>query len=252
MRVKIITILLLAGFAAIASVPKQEVEHRLKFGIDEFYTILLYDGSSNSSQLANEKFSAYFAHLRKKQLKYKTQDQFVEYAFYYIHKKLLKNYYEYASINQTLESGAYDCVTGTAIYSLFFTELEIPFSVIETNYHIYVLAFPDTKNEILIETTDPLGGFISDPQQIAARKQLYLSNNAEVMENQIDLAWDVETRLKGTDLMGVLLFNQSIKQYNLGHKKEAIELATKAISYYSSNRISNYLAFIKGHQFASN
>ena len=252
MRIKIIAILLLAGFAASASVPKEEIQHKLRFGINEFNTVLLYNNEAASLQITGEKLSKHFAHLAKRQPKYKTQTQFVEYAFYYIHKKLLKNYTEYASINQTIENGAYDCVTGTAIYSLFFTELEIPFSVIETNYHIYVLAFPGTENEILIETTDPMEGFVSDPQKIASRKQLYVSNNAEVEKNQIDLAWDVETSLKGTELMGVLLFNQSVKEFNSGNKNEAIELATEAISYYASNRIKTYLAFIKGNQFASN
>ena len=252
MRFKLFTILFFSGLVGFASTPKEDAQQKLLFGINEFTTILSYNNESTSLQIVSEKLSKHFSHLEKRQPKYKTETQFVEYAFYYIHNKLLKKYSEYASINQTIESGAYDCVTGTAIYALFFTELAIPYSVIETNYHIYVLVFPGTENEVLVETTDPIGGFITSPQEIEARKQLYAQSNTETQEGQVNLAWDVQASLKGTELMGVLIFNQSIKQYNLGNKEEAIQLATEALSYYASNRIRTYLNFVKGNQFASN
>jgi len=252
MRIKILTILLLAGFVGFASVPKEEATQKLQFGISEFNKALSYNAENASLPFANETFKKHFAHLAKKQAKYKSQSQFVEYTFYYLHKKLLKKYKQYASINQTMETGVYDCVTATAVYSLFLTELEIPYSVVETNYHIYVLVFPGTENEVLLETTDPIAGFISNSTEIVKRKLLYVKSNSEVKKNQVDLAWNVETSLNGTELMGVLLYNQSIKQYNVGNKSEAISLAIDALTYYSSARIKTYLSFIKGDQFASN
>lgn len=252
MRIKLIAILFFTGIIGFASVPKEDIQQSLRFGIEEFNKVLTYSSQSTTPLAANEGLAKHFSHLEKRKTKYKSESQFVEYAFYYIHKKLLKKYIEYASIDQTIENGAYDCVTATAVYSLFFTELEIPFSVIETNYHIYVMVYPGTSNEILIETTDPVKGFIANPAIIANRKQLYASNNAELEDNQIDLSWNVENILKDEELVGVLLFNQSVKQFNAGNKSEAIKFATEALTYYSSTRIRSYLNFVKGNQIASN
>lgn len=252
MRIKFLTILLLTSFVGVASTPKADEHQTLRFGLHELNKILVHSSESNTPFEAIQKVKRYFEHLEKKQLKYKNESQFVEYAFYYIHQKLLKKYTEYASINETMENGGYDCVTATAVYSLFFTELEIPFSVIETNYHIYLLVYPDTDKEILLETTDPAEGFITNPLEIANRKHLYAKNNDKVETNQIDLGWNVEKVLKGDELIGVLLFNQSIRQYNLGNRTHAISLAFDALTYYSSARIKTYLSFIKGNQIASN
>jgi len=104
--------------------------------------------------------------LAKQKTKYIREVQFVEHAFYYIHKKLLKNYEQYASISETIATGKYDCVTASTVYSVFLMELNISFSVIETNYYMYILVYPNTENEILLETADPLNGFNSDKQNI--------------------------------------------------------------------------------------
>ena len=61
-----------------------------------------------------------------------------------------------------------------------------------------------------------------------------------VEDNQINLGWNVENSLKGEELIGVLIFNQSVKQFNLGNTSNAIELAIEALSYYSSTRIRTY------------
>ncbi len=164
----------------------------------------------------------------------------------------IKNYEQYASISQTVSKGSYDCVTATALYSLFLTELEIPFAVVETNYHIYLLVYPETDKEVLLETTDPLAGFITNKQIIAERKLQYKQGNNEVSANQAVFNWDIETTLKGQELTGVLLYNQSVKQFNLGNNTEAKKLAKEALQHYNSNRISSYLNFLEENQIASN
>ena len=188
--------------------------------------------------------------LVKRQLKYKNEQAFAKYTFYYVHNKLLKNYTEYASLNQTLESGAYDCVTATAMYALFFSELKVPYTVVETNYHLYMLIFPGTDHEVLLETTDPIAGFVTNKSEVAERRKVYLEGNSEVRTNQVDLKWDVEHNLRGSELIGLLLFNQSVKHYNLGNKDKALELANEALTYYSSSRIQTYVQFLKGNSLA--
>ena len=252
MRLRFLTILIFASIAVMASPSSDDNPTKLRFGIEEFNKALSYYTQEHSSDKTNEMLGKHFINLKKRQLKYKSEKEFAEYAFYYIHNKLLKNYTEYASLDQTLTNGAYDCVTATAMYALFLSELDLPYAVVETNYHLYLLAFQGTENEVLLETTDPLAGFITDRNEVEARKALYAKGNEELKANQVDLDWDVETNLKDTELIGLLLFNQSVKQFNRGNKAKAVELANEATSYYASTRIRTYLNFLNSDQFASN
>lgn len=250
MRLRLFTILLISGLVSISSVFGEDNPNKLKFGVEEFKKVLSYNLQETLSIDVQTTLAKHFEHLQKRQPKYRSEKAFAEYSFYYIHKKLLKQYREYASLDQTLKSGAYDCVTATAMYALFFSELDVPFTIVETNYHLYILIFPGTEREVLLETTDPFGGFISDRNEVTERKELYVKGNSEIRANQVDLKWNVENRLKDSELIGLLLYNQSVKHYNLGNKKKAIELANEALFYYASPRIRTYVQFLKGNSLA--
>lgn len=250
MLLRLLSIVLILSFTGVSSAIGKGNPGQLKFGVEEFKKALSYNLQESLSVDVQITLAKYFEHLQKRQPKFRNEKTFAEYTFYYIHKKLLKDYKEYASLDQTLQNGAYDCVTATAMYALFFSELDIPYSVVETNYHIYILVFPGTDHEVLLETTDPIYGFVSNKTEVAERKEVYLKGNEEVRTNQVDLKWDVEHNLKDSELIGLLIFNQSVKQYNLGNKQKALELANEAIIYYPSTRIRTYLQFLKGNSLA--
>ena len=252
MRGLLFPILLFFTIAVSATEPTKPNSPPLNFGLTEFTKTLWSDNSDEFVAFANDEFIKHFEVLSKRQLKYKKEHQFVEYAFYYIHKKLLKNYEQYASISETISVGKYDCVTASAVYSLFLTELNIPFSVIETNYHMYMLVYPGTKNELLLETTDPLNGFIANKKKIAFLKQKYLQENNTQTANQASFNWNINRVLSGDELLGTLLYNQSVKQFNLGNTKEAKILAQKALHHDKSVRNNSYVKFLEQNQIASN
>ena len=250
-KLRFLTILLFIGGVAFAKPPENSGSTQLYFGIDQFTKALSYYSKEFTSPRTEETFSKHLTHLKKRQVKYKNEQSFAEYAFYYIHHRLLKEYKEYASLDQTLQKGDYDCVTATAMYALFFSELDVPFTVVETNYHLYILVFPGSEYEVLVETTDPFDGFVSNRKEVEKRKELYAKGNEEIRANQVDLKWDVQNNLKGSELIGLLLFNQSVKYYNLGNKKKAVEFANEALTYYPSPRIRTYVQFLKGNSLAS-
>jgi hypothetical protein len=251
MRVLLFSISLFFSIVVFATEPTEPNAPTLNFGRSEYTKALSYFNNAAFLSLANDKFEKHFAVLANRKLKYKKEEKFVEYSFYYIHKKLLKKYEQYVSISETMSNGTYDCVTASAVYALFLTELDIPFSVIETNYHMYILVYPNTENEILLETTNPLSGFNSDMQNIALLKQQYLQDNKAKDANQATFNWNINRALTGNEMIGVLLYNQSIKQFNLGDKSAAKQLAKEAIQYYNSSRINSYLHFLNGSQIAS-
>ena len=196
-------------------------------------------------EVAMAKLNRVLITLEKKQRQYKRGQDFIEYLYYFTHRKLLKKYSQYPSLPETLTRGNYDCLTATTIYSLLLTELAVPHTVVETNYHIYLLVYPDTENEILLEPTDPRYGFISEKRLIEQQKATYRLANSELREGQIDLQLNIERRLNGRELTGLLYYNQSIKALNNGDLQQAERLATEAGKYYPDVRVDKLLSYIK-------
>jgi len=56
--------------------------------------------------------------------------------------------------NDIFTSSKFNCVTATALYSIFMHDLNIPFIIKENPVHVYLVGDP-MSNGILIETTDP-------------------------------------------------------------------------------------------------
>lgn len=206
--------------------------------------LILTSQSVSENTIALEKLNSSLEVLNKKHGQYKKEKDFVEYLYAYTHRKILKKYDQYASLAETLTKGTYDCLTATAVYSIFLNELQIPHAIVETNYHIYILVYPETQSEILIETTNPISGFIDDPEEISALKESYRKANSELEEGQLDMDIDIEHRLEGKELIGLLYYNQSVKEFNNGNWQKAEELAILAISYYPTMRIEKLIQFI--------
>lgn len=214
-------------------------EHNI--GIEDVEEILLLKAELNSNQLALEKINNVLNHLENRKSKYKNEDDFVEYLYYFTHRKLLKTYTQFPSLEETLVSGRYDCLTATTVYSILLSELDIDHAVVETNYHIYIIVNPDTNHELLIETTDPRYGLIKDQSEIAASKNDYLRNNLEERNTLIAFDFNIERRLEHKELIGLLYYNQSIKEMNNGDWEKAMLIARKAQEYYSENRVATLL-----------
>lgn len=186
-------------------------------------------------------------HLSTRKGKYKKVTEFTEYTYYYVHRKFLRQYKEFSSLNLTIGEGQYDCLTATALYSYFFTELGIPFSVVENNYHIYVLVFPGTQDEVLIETTDPKNGFVTDDNIIDQLKIDYAKANYNSMAT-VKLDFDLNNLLEGNELIGLLLYNESVKNVNMGRIDEALELALQSQTYYSGERVAKLISWLKAEK----
>ena len=96
-------------------------------------------------------------------------------VFVETHKKFLKNYSQYADMNEIFSSGNYDCLTATSMYSIVLDRLDFDYSIIETNYHIFIVV-NTSRGEVLLETTDPLNGFVTDSKMIDQRIGNYKQN----------------------------------------------------------------------------
>ena len=213
-----------------------------KVGINDVENLLLKNSEINDNALS--KLQLVLNNLTKKQKQYKNERDFVEHLYYFTHRKILKKYDQYASLSATLATGAYDCLTATAVYSILLTELSIPHAVVETNYHIYILVYPDSDGEILLETTDPAYGFITEASKIQHLKSVYKLANDEQEIGQAELSLNIERRLQDKELIGLLYYNQSVNELNQGNWHLAEDLAKRAIVYYPNIRLTKLIEHI--------
>jgi len=107
--------------------------------------------------MAIEKINQSVAQLRI-QTKDKSEVKKVKIIYEYIHKRFLKVYKLKNSFVDIFESGEYNCVSATALYAVVLSKLSVPFQIIETPEHVFLVAYPNSS-KILVESTDPTKGY---------------------------------------------------------------------------------------------
>lgn len=174
-----------------------------------------------------------------KKSKYNTEEQWLKYIFYQVHRKFLKRYQKFSTISDLFDRGAYDCVSGTALYALICELLYIPYSIQETEYHVYLLTLVDGK-KVMIESTDPLYGFVNDATVIQSLVKAYqeegISENIRNIPPNSSVDW--------IQLAGLQYFNEAVQQYNNENFAEALVYLNKATNYYRSDRIVSFKKYI--------
>lgn len=155
-----------------------------------------------------------------------------------VQRSVLKRYVPYSDFSAMFTEGKFDCLTATTLYAHLLESLHYRFDVIETNYHIFVLVHT-TDGEVMLETTDPVGGFVTDPETITARTGDYQRN--ELKTNRTCYAYQYQCnlfqRVSTEQLGGLLQFNQAVKAYNQGDWISCAASLTKAHERYDNPRI---------------
>lgn len=162
-------------------------------------------------------------------------------VFVETHKKFLKNYSQYADMNEIFSSGNYDCLTATSMYSIVLDRLDFDYSIIETNYHIFIVV-NTSRGEVLLETTDPLNGFVTDSKMIDQRIGNYKQNTVASLPANDKKFYlyhlNLYHTLKQSELPGLLYFNKAVKAYNAGEWETCSNFLDKAQTIYNSPRIA--------------
>lgn len=187
-------------------------------------------------------FDSFLKKLERKQTSIKKEKDFVRFIFSKTHHEYLKEYQPYASFNDLFGNGAYNCLTGTILYSLILNHFDIPFEVIETNYHIFITV--ETKQgKILLEATDPIGGFVDTPNGIETRIATYKQNALTASNSKLayhKFNFDLFNKVSMEELQGLLYYNKAVDSFNHQQLKDAVEFLVKAHELYTSSRIQEF------------
>lgn len=173
---------------------------------------------------------------------HKNQHDFVRQVFSKTHQRFLKNYSAYASLDETFDKGAYNCLTGTIIFSLILNHYQIPHQVIETNYHIFILA-ETMEGQILLEATDPMNGFVTSAKDIEARIKGYKQNELQAQQKNksyYKFRFELYNTVSMDELRGLTYYNKAVNSFNHQNLESAVQHLVKANELYSSYRIEEF------------
>ncbi len=133
---------------------------------DPLSFLLCLDSTANESKAGNLriKLNRFFDDKLATIQKSKSGDKLIKAVFKEIHDNMLTKYVTDAHFEKILDNGEYNCVTASALYALSFQKLGIPYQLRSTTDHVYIIANPG-PNQLLIETTDPVGGAFAYSEQ---------------------------------------------------------------------------------------
>ena len=158
--------------------------------------------------------------------------------FHRVHNTFLKKYEAYSDFGALFSKGRFDCLTATALFSHLLTEMKYDFDVIETNYHIFILV-KTTDGEVMLETTDRLAGFVTDPKMIARRTGDYRKNFITSRKGEqviYNYSFSLYQKVPTEKLSGLLIYNQAVKEYNRGDWLRCARSLEEAFDKYSTAR----------------
>lgn len=223
-----------------------QVEKELVTSAEFNFERIIFATAPSASFHQIEKFEkAYAKNLQKFQRRAersKNDQHFLKSLFYTVHRKSLKWYEQYVPFAELFESGRYDCLTATSLYSMYLRDLGYYANIVETEYHVYIKV-KTGDGEVILETTDALEGFISRVEDITAVEKNYsAANNDEVFQGISSNRRPYEGRIinesvSAKELIGLHYYNQAIASWNNKRVKEARNLISKACYFYPSERV---------------
>ncbi|HTF18278.1 MAG TPA: hypothetical protein VK658_09415 [Chryseolinea sp.] len=237
---RVLATLIFFALLATASAKNPEPAHGLQTYVTSFSSV---DGFAVNS----EELLQLVQKLREKHGKSGNNAAFVGYLFDKTRHRFLRNYAEYATFSETINKGTYNCLTGTALYALLLEHFDIPYQVIETNYHIFLVA--ETENgRVLLEATDRQNGVLLGESKIEARIKEYrqgLPSKSDHSKTYYQYEADVYRQVTLDELTGLLYYNRAIVAYNQHDLPAAIDRLIKSSERYQSPRTLEFAAILQ-------
>ncbi len=217
--------------------------------IDHAFTqyIERYLATDKSKSVSTESLEKFVQKLEFKKNSFKKESEFLQYAFNQTHRKFLKHYKQYCTFTELVDNGTYNCLTATALYALLLDHFKVDYKIVETNYHIFLLAKTD-QGTVLLETTDPLNGFISNPNEVEKRITSYKQNELLMQTSNDKVLYTYNFNLFNVvdldQMLGLMYYNLAIDAYNHQEIQSAITYLDQAILRYQSPRIDEFSTII--------
>lgn len=190
-----------------------------------------------------EKFDQIIEKLERIRIRKTNDVLFLRSIFYRVHKNSLIGYSRIATMDETLKSGAFGCLTGTALYALILEHFGYKYDIIELTNHVYIQVKVDDRL-MVIESTLPEEGLMKLSRELTANMEhdaLDPRNKGTLTTVGVGNVWDWNlvngyNKITLEELSGLQYFNESVRLYTEKNYIEAMEMINEAYSRYPSNR----------------
>lgn len=211
---------------------------------------LLFRAVQAETSLSDEKWIQLVADLDKKFDRKGTHRNVLRNIFEKSHKELFKTYEQHSTFNNMLEEGRYDCVSASAALALLLDRYGFIYKVVETDYHVFIVVNHE-ENDIILESTLPIGGMITAPTEVASYLEGYKAGDSVQLKSlnqrlgapKVDLSDNaIFRKVNLTQLAGLQYYNDAISHFNEQSFEKASDQLNKALKLYNSERIEGLKA----------
>jgi hypothetical protein len=206
------------------------------------YYLNLFNSATGENGISERSFRDFADRLEARRSDFKEDRTFLHYIFTKSHKEFLRNFTTQASFTEMFESGNYNCLTGTAMYALLLERFQMDYTIIETNYHIFILVTTE-KGEVLLEATDPVRGFITGAREIDSKIEQYKRNELQGRSSDkkyFQYSFKLYNEVKLEQMLGLIHYNIAIQKYDGNEFQSAIAHLDQALDLYNSPRIEEF------------
>lgn len=178
--------------------------------------------------------------LEKKRAKRSDNIRFLKTLFYKTHSKILKEYNNMASMNETLEDGTYGCLTGTIVYALLLDHFDYDYDIVELPNHVFLKVKLDNE-DVFFESTLANEGFIRNNDFFKFQQATPSNRNVNWLQ-VISEASNGNIGNKPFNIIGLQElsalqhFNESVKLYKKNAFQESVMHAVEAYHLYPTEK----------------
>jgi len=230
---------------------KDALRNFVKYRKDTFYLFLAIDEKMTVGEAIRD-FKTYrtvFDEFTQKAIESKNINKRIKISYSSIHSNFLKKYNDNEYFPVIFRSGTYNCVSASMLYALAFNKLDIPFKVMASSNHVYLIANPGT-NSVVIETTNP--GFEKTIFNGEFQKQYvdYLRSSKLISESEYkskSVEEIFEEKFKEVreaefiNLPGFQYYNKALSAFQNNETAKALVLCQKAYFFYPDNQVKALL-----------
>lgn len=173
----------------------------------------------------------------------------VKMSYTAIHDEFLRKYDDNQYFPEIFRTGTYNCVSASMLYALTFDEFLIPYKVMASENHVYLVANPG-KTSIVIETTNPglekaifTGEF--KQQYVNTLRSSKLISDDDVKHKSTEEIFEANfngvSEAAFSNMPGFQYYNKALTKFRNDDLKSGYELCQKAYYFYPDDQVKQLL-----------
>lgn len=230
---------------------KKAINNFVNHGTDTFQLFMAIDENMTPSEVKEsyELYNQVFNELDAKKIASKKINKKIKLAYSTVHSKFLKKYNTNEYYPMIFRLGNYNCVSASMIYSLVYDQLNIPYKVMASSDHVYLIANPG-ENSIVVETTNPTFEKAIFNGDYKRQYVYYLKNSKMISEDEyknksIDEIFEEKfnrvREAKFNNLPGFQYYNKGLTKIRNNKIEEGYKLCQKAYFFYPDQQVKALL-----------